>query len=78
MVDIQGYINDWLPLGASLVTQMLKNLLAIWETWFDSWVGKIPWKREWRPTPVFLPEESPWTEEPIRLQSTGSQRVGHD
>ena len=28
-------------------------------------------------TPEFLPEESPWTEEPDRLQSMGSQRVGH-
>ena len=25
--------------------------------WFDPWVGKIPWRREWLPTPVFLPEE---------------------
>ena len=25
---------------------------------FDSWVGKIPWRREWQPTPVFLPGES--------------------
>ena len=24
----------------------------------DSWVGKIPWRREWLPTPVFLPGES--------------------
>ena len=24
---------------------------------FDPWVGKIPWKRAWQPTPVFLPEE---------------------
>ena len=24
----------------------------------DSWVGKIPWKRAWQPTPVFLPAES--------------------
>jgi len=22
-----------------------------------SWVGKIPWRREWQPTPVFLPRE---------------------
>ena len=29
-------------------------------------------------TPVFLPGESPWTEEPVGLQSMGSQRVGHD
>ena len=25
---------------------------------FDSWVGKIPWRRAWQPTPVFLPDES--------------------
>jgi len=24
---------------------------------FDSWVGKIPWKRRWQPIPVFLPGE---------------------
>ena len=24
---------------------------------FDPWVGKIPWKREWQPTSVFLPGE---------------------
>ena len=24
---------------------------------FSPWVGKIPWRREWQPTPVFLPEE---------------------
>ena len=37
-----------------------------------------PWRRAWWPTPVFLPGESPWTEEPGRLQSIGSQRVRHD
>ena len=41
-------------------------------------VGKIPWRRAWHYTPVFLPGESPWTEEPGGLQSMGSQRVGHD
>ena len=25
---------------------------------FDSWVGKIPWRRAWQPTPVFLPGAS--------------------
>ena len=25
---------------------------------FNSWVGKIPWRREWQLTPVFLPEKS--------------------
>ena len=23
--------------------------------WLDPWVGKLPWRREWLPTPVFLP-----------------------
>ena len=25
--------------------------------WFDPWVGKIPWRRAWQPTPVFLTGE---------------------
>ena len=29
---------------------------------FNPWVGKIPWRRAWQPTPVFLPGEAPWTE----------------
>ena len=32
----------------------------------------------WQATPVFLPGESPWTEEPGGLQSMGSQRGVHD
>ena len=42
------------------------------------WVGKIPWRKVWQPTPVFSPRESPWTEEPGRLQSMGLQRIRHD
>ena len=38
---------------ASLVAQLIKNLPAMWETWVQSWVGKIPWRRERLPTPVF-------------------------
>ena len=45
---------------------------------FNPWVGKIPWRRTWQPTPVFLPGESPWAEKPGKLQSVGSQRVEHD
>ena len=41
-------------------------------------VGKIPRRREWQPTPVFLPGEFPWTEKTGRLQSMESKRVGHD
>ena len=55
----------------SLVAQTVKNPLAIWETW----VGKIPWRRVWQPTPVFFPGGSPWTEEPGGLQSMRLKRV---
>ena len=57
---------------------MVKNLSAMWETWVRSLGGKIPWRRAWQPTPIFLPGESPWTEKPGGLQSMGLQRVRHD
>ena len=41
-------------------------------------LGRSPGGRHGNPTPGFLPGESPWTEEPGGLQSTGSQGVGHD
>ena len=37
---------------------MVKNLPAMQETWVQFLVGKIPWRKEWQPTPVFLPGES--------------------
>ena len=43
--------------GASLVARLVKNLPAMWETGFDPWVGKIPWRREQLPIPVFCPGE---------------------
>ena len=45
---------------------------------FDPWIGKIPWRRELLPTPVFLPGESHGQEEPGGLPSMGSKRVGHN
>ena len=38
---------------------MVKNLIAnVGDISFDPWVRKIPWRRAWQPTPVFLPGES--------------------
>ena len=60
---------------ASLMAQLVKNLPAMQETWvwsgFDLWVGKIPWKRERLPTPVFWPGK-------FHGPSMGLQRVGHN
>jgi len=47
----------------SLVAQLAKNLLQCGRPGFDPWVGKIPWRRERLPTPVFWLENSvdcPW------------------
>ena len=35
-------------------------------------------RRQWQPTSILLPGKIPWMEEPGRLQSMGSLRVGHD
>ena len=56
-------------LGVSQVVLVVKN---------PPWVGKIPWRRAWQPTLVFLPGDSPWTAEPGRLQSMWSQRLPMD
>ena len=45
---------------------------------FDLWSGKIPWRRKWQLTPIFLSEKCPWTEATSGLQSTGSQRIRHN
>ena len=38
---------------------MVKNLICLLyrRPEFDPWVGKIPWRREWLPPPIFLPGE---------------------
>ena len=47
---------------------MVKNLLAnagdIRDMGSIPEPGRFSWRREWQPTPVLLPGESPWTEEP--------------
>ena len=44
----------------------------------QSWVGKILWRREWQPTPVFLPGKSHEKRSLVDYSLGGSQRVGHN
>ena len=44
---------------------------------FDPWVGKIPWRREWLPTPVFLPGEFHGQRSLVGYSPWG-RRVGRD
>ena len=49
----------WKQGWASLVAQMAKHLPTIQgRPRFSPWIGKIPWRRRWQPTPVFLPGKS--------------------
>ena len=58
---------------------MVKNLPACRRPRFNHWLGKIPWRREWLPTPVFLPGEflgqrslvgyGPWGHSQARLSN---------
>ena len=62
----------------SLMTQMLKNLPAMQETWVQS-LGQEDFLEEGMAThSSILAWRIPWTEEPGRLQSMGSQSVGHN
>ena len=60
------------------VVQMVKNLPAMWETWVWSlgWGRSLGKGNDYPLQYSFL--ENPWTEKPGRLQSMGSQRIGHD
>ena len=49
------------------------------DTWFNPWVRKIPWRRKWQPTPVFLPGEfhgrGTWR---ATVHGLGAKRLGHN
>ena len=57
---------------------MAKNLLAMQETWVRSLSWEDPLEKGIATHSSILAWKIPWTEEPGKLQSTGSQRVGHD
>ena len=60
------------------MAQMVKCLPAMWETWVLSLGWEDPLKKEMATHSSTLAWKILWTEEPGRLQSMGSQRVGHD
>ena len=60
------------------MTQMVKRLPAMWETWVRSLGGEDPLEKEMATHSSTLAWKIPWTEEPFRLQPMGSQAVGHD
>ena len=63
---------------ALLVAQMVKHLPAMQETRVRSLVREDPLEKEMATHSSTLAWKIPWTKEPSKLQSMGSQRVGHD
>ena len=57
---------------------MVKNLPAVQEMWVISLDQEDPLEKGMATHSSILAWKIPWTEEPGRLQSMGSQRVGHD
>ena len=74
-LNFQSSINYYL---SSLVAQTVKRLSTMWETRVRSLGREDPLEKEMAIHSSTGPWKVPWTEEPGRLQSMGSQRVGHD
>ena len=79
--EIQGWPRirtELISPGTSLVAQMVKHRPAMRETWVRSLGQEDPLEKEMAIHSSTLAWKIPWTEDPDRVQSMGSQRVGHD
>ena len=63
---------------ASLVAQVVKNLLAVQETWVRSLGWENPLEKWMATQPSIFAQRILWTEEPGKLQGVESQRVNHN
>ena len=70
--------NDQMLIWASLVAQTVKRLPTMRETRVQFLGWDDPLEKEMTIHSSTLAWKIPWTEKPDRLQSMGSQRVGHD
>ena len=51
--------NKYLFIPVEVTGLLIQRIrLLIQETWVNPWVRKIPWRRKWQPTPVFLLENT--------------------
>ena len=75
-------LTNWSASGKELASQCRRH-----KRWrFNPWVGKIPWRRAWQPTPVFWPWEfhwernlavySPWSHKESVMSEACMHRVG--
>ena len=77
-VPVHGFDGGQGFLWASLVAQSVKHLPPMWETQDQSLGWEDLLEKEMATHSSTLAWKIPWTEKPGRLQSVGSQRVGHN
>ena len=72
-------------LPMAFFTELEQEFLKFGSPWgsavkspFNPWVGKIPWRREWQLTPVFLPGKSHGQRNLVSYSRWGCCTVGHD
>ena len=71
-------VYTYIYIYTSLVAQTVKHLPPMRETWVRALGREDPLEKEMATDSSTLAWKIPWTEEPGRLQSMGSQRVGYD
>ena len=72
----RGCFQDWRGLPWWLRQERIR--LQRWRPTFNPWVGKIPWRRKWLPTPVYLPGEFHGQRSLVDYHRWGHKRVRHD
>ena len=70
-----SFFNRYRVVLVTLVVCVLQEVNPLYPSYWIYWHSR---RRQWHPTPVLLAWKVPWMEEPGRLQSMGSLRVGHD
>ena len=78
MLEVIDFLEGTHNRGTSPVAQTIKCLSAMQETQVRSLGQEDPLEKEMAIHSSTIAWKIPWTEEPGRLQSMGSQRVGHD
>ena len=58
LVDTKMYLFSLLFSNFPFLSILGASRVAQWRHGFDPWVGKMPWRRKWQPTPVILPGKS--------------------
>ena len=75
IVDAQEIFVKLMNKWASLAAQTVKNMRAVQETQVQSLVLEGPWRKEWLPTPVFLPGESHGRRSLVGLSPWGCKQL---